>query len=70
MREKIVELLPEINWITDQKLREQVIDTYEDALKTGGWEPEDMKKIPFTLLSPTALHPCSPTRAGSSASAR
>jgi HD superfamily phosphodiesterase len=52
MREKIVELLPEINWITDQKLREQVIDTYEDALKTGGWEPEDMKKIPFTLLIP------------------
>ena len=52
MREKIVELLPEINWITDQKLREQVIDTYVDALKTGGWEPEDMRKIPFTLLIP------------------
>ena len=52
MREKIVELLPEINWITDQKLREQVIDTYVDALKTGGWEPDDMAKIPFTLLIP------------------
>jgi len=52
MREKIVELLPDINWITDQKLREQVIDTYVDALKTGGWEPEDMARIPFTLLIP------------------
>ncbi len=52
MREKIVELLPEIDWITDQKLREKVIDTYVDALQTGGWQPEDMTKIPFTLLIP------------------
>lgn len=52
MREKIVSLLPEINWIQDPTLRERVIDAYVDALKTGGWEPEDMDKIPFTLLIP------------------
>ena len=27
-----------------------MVVTFEDALKIGGWEPEDMAKIPFTLL--------------------
>ncbi|GHV36314.1 phosphohydrolase [Synergistales bacterium] len=52
MREKIRKLLPEIEWINEKDLREKVIDSYADALKTGGWEPEDMETIPFTLLIP------------------
>lgn len=52
MKERIAQLLPEIQWIGDPTLRDQVVASYEDALKTGGWEPDDMAKIPFTLLIP------------------
>ena len=52
MKEKIRKLLPEIEWISDKTLQEKVVASYEDALKTGRWEPEDMDKIPFTLLIP------------------
>jgi putative nucleotidyltransferase with HDIG domain len=57
MKEKIRKLLPEIDWIGDEGLREKVIACYEDALKTGGWTPEDMEKIPFTLLIPNCPFP-------------
>ena len=52
MKEKIRKLLPEIEWIHDKKLQDCVVASYEDALRTGGWEPEDMDRIPFTLLIP------------------
>jgi putative nucleotidyltransferase with HDIG domain len=52
VRDKVAHLLPEIGWIDDETLKESVLASYEDALKTGGWEPEDMDKIPFTLLIP------------------
>ncbi len=52
MKDKIRELLPEIEWIHDKELQEKVVATYEEALTIGGWEPEDMKWIPFTLLIP------------------
>ena len=52
MKEKIRKLLPEIEWIEDKDLQEKVVASYEDALKTGGWQPEDMDRIPFTLLIP------------------
>jgi len=52
MRERIAQLLPEVDWICDRELKEKVLATYEDALKTGGWEPDDMARIPFTLLIP------------------
>jgi putative nucleotidyltransferase with HDIG domain len=52
MKEKIRKLLPEIEWIHDPGLREKVLASYEDALNTGGWTPEDMERIPFTLLIP------------------
>jgi putative nucleotidyltransferase with HDIG domain len=52
MREKIRDMLPEIGWIIDEELREKVVSCYEDALTSGGWTPEDMDRIPFTLLIP------------------
>lgn len=52
MKGKIRELLPEIDWIECRELQEKVVASYADALTTGGWEPEDMDKIPFTLLIP------------------
>lgn len=52
MKERIMKLFPEIDWIQDAELKEKVLATLEDALETGGWEPEDMEKLPFTLLIP------------------
>jgi putative nucleotidyltransferase with HDIG domain len=52
MKRKVREMLPEIEWIEDGELQERVLACYEDALKTGGWTPEDMDRIPFTLLIP------------------
>lgn len=52
MREAVVELLPEINWIKDAKLREAVIESHVDALTEGGWVPADMDVIPFALAFP------------------
>jgi hypothetical protein len=52
MKERIRELLPEIEWIDSKELQDQVAACYVDALTTGGWEPDDMDSIPFTLLIP------------------
>lgn len=52
MKEKIRALFPEIEWIHDEAMREKVVAAIEDGLRSGGWEPEDMDKIPFTLLIP------------------
>ena len=52
MKERIRKLLPEIEWIECKELQDKVVACYEDALNTGGWQPEDMDKIPFTLLIP------------------
>lgn len=50
MKDRLKKLMPEIDWVQDEDLKEKVIKTYQDALEMGGWEPEDMAKIPFTLL--------------------
>jgi len=47
-RKDIESALPEIQWISDVKLRHQVIDIWEAAVKQGGWTSLD--QIPFTLL--------------------
>jgi hypothetical protein len=52
MKNKIRAMLPEVDLITDEALQAKVIATFEDALKQGGWTPEDMETIPFTLLIP------------------
>ncbi len=50
---KIEELFPEINEIEDSELREKVKAVWEYAIKKGGWENFDLRKIPFTLLIET-----------------
>lgn len=47
----ITELLPEINEIKDERLRQKVVDVWEEAMKFRGWTPEVLKSIPFTLLA-------------------
>lgn len=54
LKTEVKKLIPELEWIKDEILREQVLDTWCDAMERGGWEPEDLDNMPFTLL----LDPC------------
>jgi len=50
MKSEIIDLIPEINQITDEDLKKRVISVWEEAINLGGWKIEDLNKIPFTLL--------------------
>jgi putative nucleotidyltransferase with HDIG domain len=50
MRETVNRLWPEIDWIQDPQLREQVTQTWIRALERSPLQPEDLNQIPFTLL--------------------
>lgn len=50
MRDRLVEIIPEFNEISDSALVEAVLDTWELALKETGFSPDDMLAMPFTLL--------------------
>ena len=52
MRETIQKLWPEIDWIGNPELREQVTQTWMKALERGPLKAEDLTQIPFTLLIP------------------
>ena len=49
MREKLLLILPELRWIKNEALREKVIETWIAALTRGGWKPDDLERVPFTL---------------------
>jgi putative nucleotidyltransferase with HDIG domain len=48
---KIDELWPELAWIKDEELREATTHTWVLALERSVLTPEDLKRIPFTLLA-------------------
>jgi putative nucleotidyltransferase with HDIG domain len=50
MTEKVKKLWPELEWIKDPVLREKTAKTWELALERSVLKPEDLDKIPFTLL--------------------
>ncbi|MEX0986374.1 MAG: HDIG domain-containing metalloprotein [Bacteroidales bacterium] len=50
IKEDVLELWPEIQWIANEKLREQVTKTWELALKKSVLTPGDLRSIPFTLM--------------------
>ena len=52
MRKAVEELWPELGWIEDPKLRDQVIQTWIRALERSPLDPQDLNEIPFTLLVP------------------
>lgn len=52
MREMIRQLWPEIDWIDNLLLREQVTETWRKALERSPLTAEDLRRIPFTLLVP------------------
>jgi putative nucleotidyltransferase with HDIG domain len=50
MTEGIKGLWPELDWINDKSLREKTAKTWETALERSVLTPDDLNKIPFTLL--------------------
>lgn len=50
MTETVHKLWPELDWISDPKLRENTAKTWEYALEKSVLKPEDLEQIPFTLL--------------------
>ena len=50
MREKVLEIWPEINWIDNEELRNKVIDCWEYAIENSVLSADDLKTIPFSLL--------------------
>ena len=52
MRETIQRLWPEIEWISNPRLRQQVTETWIKAFERSPLKPDDLNQIPFTLLVP------------------
>lgn len=49
-REEVLRIWPEIEWIQDEALREKVTDAWAYAIENSVLTPEDLEKIPFSLL--------------------
>ncbi len=52
MRQTVKKLWPEIDWIENPELQEQVTQTWIKALERSPLKAEDLSQIPFTLLVP------------------
>lgn len=50
MREKVLEIWPEINWIKNAELREKTLQCWIYAIENSVLSPEDLQVIPFSLL--------------------
>ena len=50
MRDKVLKIWPEIAWIGDETLRNQVTDAWVYAMENSVLSPEDLEVIPFSLL--------------------
>lgn len=56
MKDDIRKVFPEIAWIKDEKLQEQVVSAWELAIQRGGWKgAQDIERMPFTLLKPVKI---------------
>ena len=52
MKSKVKALWPELEWISDDSLREKVTEVWAHALEQSALTAEDLERIPFTLLAP------------------
>ncbi|MDO9548948.1 MAG: HDIG domain-containing protein [Candidatus Marinimicrobia bacterium] len=50
MNKEVLELWPELMWIQQEELREATAKTWELALEKSVLDPDNLKRIPFTLL--------------------
>jgi putative nucleotidyltransferase with HDIG domain len=48
-REEVLEIWPEIEWISDSDLKEKTINTWLLAFERSPLTPKDLTEIPFTL---------------------
>ena len=51
MKDRIAEVFPEVNEIRDKSLRQKVIAVWAESIESNRWQPEELNKIPFTLLA-------------------
>lgn len=51
MKDLVTRLLPEVELIKDQELKEKTIACWIDAIEYRGWTEELLRNIPFTLLA-------------------
>lgn len=52
MDDAVLRLWPELNWIADAALREKTARVWKRAFELSPLTPEDLERIPFTLLVP------------------
>ncbi len=50
MREKVLSIWPEINWIQKEELKNKVLDCWVYAIENSVLSTEDLQVIPFSLL--------------------
>ena len=50
MNQQVKELWPELEWIQDKELQAKTAKAWEAALERSVLTPDDLRKIPFTLL--------------------
>ena len=50
MKEQVLKIWPEINWIKNEKLREKVLNCWIYAIGNSVLTPEDLEVIPFSFL--------------------
>ena len=50
MKEKVLKIWPEINWIKDEELKTKVLDCWVYAIENSVLTAEDLEVIPFSLL--------------------
>jgi putative nucleotidyltransferase with HDIG domain len=50
MKDKVLKIWPEINWIKDNSLKEKVLKCWVYAIEHSVLSIEDLEKIPFSLL--------------------
>jgi len=50
MKEKVLEIWPEINWIKNPELKEKVLQCWIYAIEKSVLSIEDLENIPFSLL--------------------
>jgi len=50
MHDAVLRLWPELQWISDSALREKTACAWERAFELSALQPEDLDRIPFTLL--------------------
>jgi len=49
-KKELLELWPELEWISNPDLQQQTADTWELALSKSVLSADDLRRIPFTLL--------------------